>query len=210
MRSKELMITRIVLIRHGETPWNKEGRFQGQSDIGLLPEGIKQAEKLARKFPLNHVDAIYCSDLKRAESTAEPIAERFKLHLQPVAKLREMCFGQWEGVKVEEVNEKWPHVVNDFFGNPQSVDIPDGENLQQVQDRAVAAVKDILAQNKGKNIVIVAHGAVNRAILSYMMHVPIEHSWAIMQSNTAYNVISYDNDKDMFYIETINNASHLD
>lgn len=91
------MITKIVLARHGETEWNAQGRFQGWSQTELLPAGKKQAELLARYFPEKKIDAIYSSTLKRAHDTALAVAKRFGLCVKTDERLRELCFGDWEG-----------------------------------------------------------------------------------------------------------------
>ncbi|WP_196594039.1 alpha-ribazole phosphatase [Pectinatus sottacetonis] len=203
------MLTKIILIRHGRTNWNIEGRFQGQSDIALIPEGIAQAKKLAENFPLTKLDAVYCSDLKRTRCTAEIIAKKFNLPLTPTKNLREMNFGQWEGMLFEDINKKWPNVIKNFFDDPLSVNIPEGESFPEVQHRAMQSLKKIIAANNGKNVAIIAHGGVNRAILSSTVHIPLQYIWSISQSNTAYNIMSYNDKYDKFYIETINNTSHL-
>lgn len=203
------MLTKIVLIRHGQTAWNVEGRFQGQSDTELMPEGVEQAKILAANFPLPKIDAIYCSDLSRTRCTAQPIADRFNLPLHPVKELREMSFGLWEGVLFDDINKRWPNAMQKFFDNPQSVAIPEGENFQQVQDRAMRAIKRVIKENAGGSVAVIAHGAVNRAILAYAVHIPFEYVWAVGQSNTAYNILSYDDEYKKFYVQTINNTSHL-
>ncbi|WP_196591739.1 histidine phosphatase family protein [Pectinatus frisingensis] len=203
------MVTKIVLIRHGRTAWNIEGRFQGQSDTKLLTEGVAQAKLLAEKFPLNNLDALYSSDLQRAKCTAELIADKFNLSLQLTEDLREMNFGQWEGILFNKINERWPGAIKHFFDNPDSIKIPDGENFQQVQNRGMRVLRKIIQENSGRNVAIVAHGAINRAILSCVTHIPFEYIWSVGQSNTAYNILSYDDEYKKFYIHTINNTSHL-
>lgn len=203
------MITKIILIRHGQTKWNAQGRFQGQSDTELLPEGIAQAKLLAQHFPLTKLDAIYCSDLSRARQTAQPIADKFKLKVQPCSRLREMNFGVWEGMLFDDINKKWPDAMRKFFDDPLCVNIPEAENFEELEQRAVQAVEEIITNNNGKTVAIVAHGAVNKAVLGHIMHVPLAYSWAILQSNTAYNIFSYDDKYKKFYIETVNNTSHL-
>ena len=203
------MITKIILIRHGQTTWNIEGRFQGQSDTELIPDGIKQAQLLADKFPLPALDAVYCSDLKRTKCTAKIIADKFNLPLNSTKDLREMSFGQWEGILFDEINKKWPNAINKFFDNPMSINIPGGETFQQVQDRGMRAMHRIIGENLGRSIAIVAHGAINRAILSCAVHIPLEYIWSVSQSNTAYNILSYDDEYKKFYVQTINNTSHL-
>ena len=90
-------MTEIIIIRHGETEWNKTGRFQGHSDIALSQEGRAQAAALGRNLAVDDVDAIYASDLTRAMETAAPLAKRFGLEVIPDAALRELNFGAWEG-----------------------------------------------------------------------------------------------------------------
>ncbi|MBB5335020.1 alpha-ribazole phosphatase [Pectinatus brassicae] len=203
------MLTKIILIRHGQTTWNIEGRFQGQSDVELMPEGIEQAQKLADSFPLTTLDAVYCSDLKRTRCTAKIIADKFNLPLNTTAQLREMNFGKWEGMFFDDINKKWPNAINNFFADPLSITIPDGETFSQVQNRAIDAIDNIISNNSGNTIAIVAHGAINRTILSYAANIPFNHIWSVAQSNTAYNIFSYDDEYKKFYIHTINNTSHL-
>lgn len=86
-------MTKIIYIRHGQTEWNVAGKYQGQTDVALTPLGVEQAAALARFFPVDHIDAIYSSDLSRAMATAGAVAERFGLTVQPRKELRELFFG---------------------------------------------------------------------------------------------------------------------
>ena len=100
---------RIFLIRHGETEWNKSGKFQGHSDVKLSPEGIHQAKLLAQHAPFQHVDAIYSSDLSRAFDTAKILAVKFNvLPVKTTPELRETNFGEWEGRYISELTEESP------------------------------------------------------------------------------------------------------
>ena len=107
-------MTEIIIIRHGETEWNKTGRFQGHSDVPLSEEGRAQAEALGKNLVVDHVDAIYASDLTRAMETAAPLAERFGLPVIPDPQLRELNFGAWEGRNFNDVNAENPDAMKNY------------------------------------------------------------------------------------------------
>jgi len=126
-------MTEIIIIRHGETEWNKTGRFQGHSDIALSQEGRAQAAALGRNLAGDDVDAIYASDLTRAMETAAPLAKRFGLEVIPDAALRELNFGAWEGRNFHDVNAEYPGAMKNFYNDPELADIPDSENFTDFQ-----------------------------------------------------------------------------
>ena len=201
------MMTKIILIRHGQTEWNLSGRYQGQSDIPLSEEGLKQAECLARNFPLPAVDAVYASDLQRAAVTAKCIAGRFQcpLYLEPA--LREMNFGDWEGLDYAAIAKQWPEEVQNFFGHPDKLRVPHGETFAQLQQRAVAQIRTIGVKERGKTIAVVAHGAINRTILASALHMPLHYLWSLRQDNTAVNILRIEEDYVM--LELMNSTAHL-
>jgi alpha-ribazole phosphatase len=100
-----------VLIRHGQTAWNKSGKYQGQSDVALSEEGLEQARCLAEHFPVEKLDAVYASDLSRAMVTAETVAQKFGLEVRPEAAFRELSFGKWEGLTYAEIVAGWPEAM---------------------------------------------------------------------------------------------------
>ena len=119
------MTTRLVLVRHGETSWNSEGRFQGRADIPLSEVGQRQAVALAAALAREEMHAIYSSDLRRAWDTALAIAER---HSVPVCRepgLREMDFGSWEGLTYDQIRGIWPNVLAAWQADPLRVAPPD-------------------------------------------------------------------------------------
>lgn len=200
-------MTRVVLVRHGQTEWNTAGRYQGQSNTELSAEGYKQAEQLAENFPVKNVDSIYSSDLNRAFATAQKIADKFNLEVIPDKAFRELDFGDWEGLTYEEINSQWPDEVGDFFGAPEKLKIPNGETFSQAAERAVTRLKEIIACNENKTVVIAAHGAVIRSMLATLMHIPLHYIWSIRQDNTAVNVLRFDGDYVM--VEAINSTAHM-
>ena len=201
-------MARIMLVRHGVTEWNSKGRVQGQSDINLAPDGVHQARLLTAHFPFDVVKAIYSSDLKRAITTAEVIANRFNLDIIPVPEFREVNFGDWEGKEFEELAQTDPTEFKKFFLQPDMLLIKNAETFAEVQNRAMTTLKKIAHDlEKNDQIVIVSHGAVIRTILAAILDMPLRKIWAIHQHNTAVNIIRVDDGS--YSIELINSVFHL-
>ena len=200
-------MTKIFLIRHGQTEWNLAGKYQGQSNVQLSARGVEQARMLAAAFPARQLDAIYASDLSRAMTTARMIAERFRLPVQPEKAFREMNFGDWEGLTYAEIAAKWPDIANDFFRRPDRLLVPHGETFAILQERAVARVEELCAAHAGQTIAVFAHGAVLRTILAAALHMPLRYIWHIRQDNTAVNIVRYDEDGAL--IDLLNSTAHL-
>lgn len=198
-------MTRIILIRHGETAWNKVGRLQGTSNVLLSPEGIRQAKLLAQHAPFHSVDAIYSSDLSRAITTAEILAEKFNLPVIQERGFRETNFGDWEGKLFTELM-----VVDGFekfFTQPDRVHPPNGETFLECQARVLTSLEEIIADSPGQSVVIVSHGAVIRLMLCAALELPIRKMWAINQVNMAVNIIRVDGGN--ITIELVNSTAHL-
>lgn len=201
-------MTEIIIIRHGETEWNQTGRFQGHSDVPLSETGRAQAEALGRNLALDHVDAIYASDLIRAMETAAPIAARFGLTVTSDPLLRELNFGAWEGRSFSDVNAENPDAMKQFYNDPERADIPNSEPFPDFQKRVAGRVRAIAAEQRGKRVVIVSHGASIRILLTDILAMPIRSIWHISQLNTAVNKIRFEDDG--FAVVTLmNDTSHL-
>ena len=161
------MPTRITLIRHGESLWNANSRWQGQAVVPLSDEGRRQALLLAEHLsPLAaEIAAITSSDLLRARETAALIASRLNKPLTLDARLREIDTGQWQGLTVEEV-EAWDgERLAAVRADPYNVPRPDGESYNQVADRALRALQDLVNQYPGQHVLAVTHGGTIRSIL---------------------------------------------
>jgi len=203
-------MTKIVLVRHGQTEWNVLGKYQGQSDIDLSPEGIRQAEKLASKlevFHIEHLDAVYSSDLKRAMITAGFLAEKASCSVIARRQLRELNFGCWEGLTYQQITKQWPDEVQNFFTRPDLLVVPNGETFAEVQQRAMQEVYKIISEHPGQTAAIVAHGAIIRTILAAVLHMPLRYIWSIRQDNTAVNI--FRSNEDGFLLELLNSTAHL-
>lgn len=199
---------KLLLIRHGQTDWNLLGKYQGQTDIALSGEGIRQADLLAQNFPVDTLDIIYTSDLQRAFMTAERLAEKFSAPLYADKALRELNFGAWEGLTYQEIAERWPQEVKNLFGAPEKLQIPEGETFLMLQRRAMDKIHEIHAENEGKNVAVVAHGAISKAILTALLHIPLHYVWMLRQDNTAVNILRFDDE--FVSVELLNGISHLD
>ncbi len=149
--------TRLILVRHGETDWNAEGRYQGQADPPLNRRGREQAQALAAALQQKGVDVIYSSPLKRAWQTAEVVARAVRAPLFPEPRLMEIHQGEWEGKRVGEIAREYPQTFHQWEEDPWATQIPGGETLAEVQQRVYAAADDILARHPGKTVVLVTH-----------------------------------------------------
>lgn len=201
-------MTKVIFIRHGQTEWNVTGRYQGQSDVKLTEEGKTQAEKLADNFPVAKVDAIYASDLCRAMVTAETIADKFGLKVQAEPAFRELSFGDWEGLTYQQIVDKWEEAMANFLQHPDILEIPGGESFPAVQQRAMKRLNELIEKHEGQTIVVVAHGAVLRTMLTAALHMPLQYLWSIRQFNTAVNIVRYDSDANPT-VELLNSTAHL-
>lgn len=137
------------------------------------------------------------------------IAERFALPVYECADLRELNFGALEGKYLSTLKGEEKVILTKFFHDPTSVQVPGGESFSDLQTRAIKALYAIMEKQAGKNVAIVAHGGANKAILAHILQMPLAHAWTVQQSNTAYNIFSFDTEYKIFYTDTINNTSHL-
>jgi len=146
-------VTLLLLARHGETDWNRDGIWQGHADPPLNEVGRRQARALAERLRDVHLDAIYASDLRRARETAEIVADVKGLPVVADPALREMDVGSWTGLTRDEIAERFP-----------AWDHHDGESGEAFQARAAAAAERIAAAHEGGAVLIVTHGGIVRAL----------------------------------------------
>lgn len=154
----------LLLVRHGQTQWNLERRVQGHTDIPLGEAGVAQARALAEELASETLVAVYASDLARARSTAEIVAQRHGLVVEIDPRLREKNFGSWEGLTDLEIAERFPDARRGHWG--------DGETTEEVSERALAAVAGIVALHPAGSVLVVSHGGPLRALLD---HFGLEH-----------------------------------
>lgn len=201
-------MTRIIFVRHGQTLWNQELKYQGHTDIALTDQGIRQADLAAKRLSREQIAAVYSSDLSRAFLTAERIAAQFGLPVASFAQLREFRFGDWEGLTYDQIQKRWPDEAEQFVHSPGHVQIPGGETYSEVQERMEQLVLELVKKHDGQTIVIVSHGAAIRAVLCAALHMPLDYVGAIRQDNTAVNIVEYYGEQAI--VTLVNDIHHLD
>ncbi|MEM8856736.1 MAG: histidine phosphatase family protein [Chloroflexota bacterium] len=197
-------MTTLFLIRHGQTQWNLEGKYTGQSDIPLNSNGRLQALRAAMEFRNNPPDAIYSSDLIRAYETAEIVANGcgFLARIEQDQRLREINQGVWEGMHFDDIKAKFSAEFEAREANPLEVAAPEGETVGQVQDRVLSAISDICASNPpGSRIAIVAHGLALAIIRAWYMEVPVQDVWSLIPPNAKVLEVQVSPDLDSFRLK---------
>jgi len=152
--------TRILAIRHGETAWNTDSRIQGHTDIPLNDTGLWQAERVAHALRGESLQAVYSSDLQRARTTAEAIAQAQQLTLSLEPGLRERHFGHLEGLTHQEITARWPEQARRWRERDPAFGPDGGETLQAFYDRVVGTLAGLARRHPGGCIAVVAHGGV--------------------------------------------------
>lgn len=153
-------MTELILLRHGETDWNRELRFQGHVDVGLNAIGLEQAQRLARRLAGETAHRLYASDLLRAQQTAQPVARQLGLASVTDPGLREQSFGQVDGMRVEDIKAQHPQAWAGWLLFKEDYGMPGGETTRQFHARVMDAVNRLVAAHRGETLVVVTHGGV--------------------------------------------------
>jgi phosphoserine phosphatase len=202
----------VLLCRHGETPWNREGRYQGHTDIPLAESGERQARALGKRLADVKIDRAVASPLIRARKTAELILGPDRASLLSFdSGLKEISHGGWEGKLVSEISASHPELLDAWKHRP-SASLPAGpnaESLQVVLERSwvalSAATKDLGAND---TILVVAHDAVNRVLLCRVLGLPLERVWSFRQAPATLNVLSGET-LNTLQVVRLNDADHV-
>lgn len=202
---------KICLVRHGETVWNRSGTWQGWTDISLNDRGLAQADCVAKALGDRKFKVILTSDLERARVTAEKIAfhhEGAKFIVDE--RLREIHFGEWEGLTFDEIHERWPGMIDEMYQSAGSIEIPGGESFHDLQTRAFAGLKDAIQYCDDRDeILVVCHGGTNRAIICKLLGLNLNHAWNFRQGNTSITEIEYYGEKGFNMLALLNDTYHL-
>lgn len=181
-------MTTLYLVRHGETPWNVAGRYQGQLDPPLTEHGRQQARAAAAQLAAQGISAIYSSDLARAYQTAQALADDLGLPIIIDKRLREINQGEWQGVLIGDIRAGWPAELHGWEHDPWRHHPPGGESLQQVQQRLFAAINDIPAAHPGQKVAVFSHKLPIALLkIRYQGHPPAE-IWSLLPANGAWEV----------------------
>ena len=166
-------MTELILIRHGETDWNVQGRFQGQIDVPLNAVGRRQAELMAERLAQERVDVFYSSDLLRTRQTAAPAAAKLALEAAMDAALREQHFGILEGMSFDEVQARHPDELAAWMRHDPDYALPEGESVRVFHARVVGAVRTLAARHPGQRLAVVTHGGVLDMIFRTVHALPL-------------------------------------
>ncbi len=201
-------MTRIILVRHGETTWNVEGRYQGQEDTPLSERGLNQAAMLAEGLKDVHIDAAVSSPLKRSFVTCQTSADKHGITVESDDRLLEINHGSWEGQLAPDIEARYPDTYHAWHTTPEKVTMPDGgENLEDVRARVRAAFDDYAVRFEGQTVLVAAHDAVNKAIICDVMGMDMSHFWQVKQDNTCINVLEYENGT--WRLVLLNSTAHM-
>jgi broad specificity phosphatase PhoE len=198
---------RLILIRHGETLWNETHRFQGFSDIELNPVGKRQAQLLAESLKEETFAAVYTSPLIRARQTAEEIARYHQCPVIVDEGLKELNQGLLEGLTAEDLKKGWPELLKNWIETPESVTLPGGESLINLQKRAWSSIEKMLRKHSGESVAAVAHSFVNLTILCQALKIPLRHFRRFRQSATGKNIIEFNNHG--VFLRCLNDTCHM-
>ncbi len=201
--------TRIILVRHGETHWNREARIQGyHANSPLTDTGVAQARAVAARLAEEGIDALYASDAGRTLQTVEPIAAATGLPATHEAGVRERNYGIFEGRTFAEVEEVFPEEFQKYRMRDPHYAIDGGESAVQFRDRIVAALAEIARRHAGKRSVVVTHGGVIGALYRVSLDMPMDAPRVYATRNASLNRFRFDAGR--WVLEVWGDVAHLD
>jgi broad specificity phosphatase PhoE len=208
MRPSNNEITTMVLVRHGETEWNRVERFRGRTDIELNETGHTQAQAVAGRLATWPVQAVFSSPLKRALDTARPIAAACGHELSILESVIDVDYGDWAGLSPEEAQARDPDVFTTWRDNPLLARFPHGERMEQVRDRTWGAIEGLCATHPGQTLVLVSHVAILRTIFCAALGLEGDGFWRIGHDNAAISVLEAGAGRR--FLRRLNDTCHLE
>lgn len=200
-------MTKLYLIRHGETEENIKGSFCGWLDVSLSPTGVLQAKMLGEALKRTEIDAIYTSGLKRTKETAEYIRGNNSYPVYHMENFRELNFGLAEGLTIEEIKKCHPELYEGLEKDYVKTKFPKGENLEEMHLRVTTAIDEILRDQENKNILLVAHSGVIRSIVAHLITGDIKYHWNFKIDHCSITVV--ENSEKFSILTRLNDTCHL-
>ncbi|MGH7372994.1 MAG: histidine phosphatase family protein [Candidatus Rokuibacteriota bacterium] len=185
---------RILLLRHAETDWNRERRYQGWRDSPLSPTGREQAESAARLLAASPLAAVWSSPLTRARETAALIAAPHQLPVREADAFKEMGFGDWEGLTRDEVRERFPEAHRAWAETPHEAAWPGAEPLAVVRARALAGLGALREAHQGQTVCLVSHGITSRILILEALGLGLDRLWSLQLSSTGISELEFRDD----------------
>lgn len=198
----------LYLIRHGETEMNRADVFRGRADPPLNQRGLEQAGCLGEGLAGLDFEAFYASPLLRSMQTAEAAARPHRGQVLPLEGFIDVDYGEWSGLRVDEVRSRWPREFALWVGNPAEVVFPGGESLAGVFSRLKEGLLFLRTSHTG-NVLVVGHKVVNRLVLCACLGLGPEGIWRLDQSNGAVNRIAASAIDGEWVVRSMNDTAHL-
>jgi broad specificity phosphatase PhoE len=202
------MALTLVLIRHAETDWNRERRYQGRRDTVLSEAGRAQAGAAGRLLAGEPLQAVWSSPLRRARETAAAIAGPRGLAVRVEPAFEEMHFGQWEGLTVEEVNARFPALYRAWLETPHLVALPGAETLGEVRARALKGLEGLRAAHEGQTVCLVTHGVTSRILILEALGLGLDRIWSLQVSFAGISELEFRDD--WAVLHRMNTLVHLE
>ena len=197
----------VILIRHGETDWNREQIFRGRIDVALNKVGLAQAGAVKESLKDVKINGIFSSPLSRAFQTARVLGESMGLDVEIEKGLIDIDFGQWQGLSHEQVKEKHKGLYETWLVEPHKAVFPDGESLEDVCKRSILALEKVIKKHPGETLAIVSHRVLNKVILCAILGLKLSRFWYIRQDTCAINRFEYKDGN--YYLTLLNDTCHL-
>jgi broad specificity phosphatase PhoE len=199
-------LTRLLLVRHGETDWNAEHRWQGHTDTPLSQLGRRQAELLNQRLAAEPFVAAYASDLSRAWDTATIALTSRDVRLTARPDLREIHLGEWQGLTGPEIEHRWPGELARYYASGDTRP-PGGETRQELRERIASAMQEIAAAHPGGQVLVVSHGGALRGVGCWALDAPTSSAWRFEVDNCAISILELRLDRPL--LVRWNDTSHL-
>ena len=196
------------MVRHGQSTWNHERRIQGQLDPPLSDEGRRQAARLGRRLTGRTFAGLYTSDLKRAAETAALVGQSIGIDPTPMAGLREIYLGQWEGLRTEDLASKFPEAWASWTDEPDWDLVPGGEGSVAFETRVAATLDDLFHRHAHGDVLVVTHGGVIQIALHHVVGRPGRGIFPFRIQNASMSVLERRNGR--VVVSGVNDIGHLE
>ena len=198
---------KLLIVRHGETVWNADGRIQGHTDVGLSDTGAEQARLLGGRLASIHIDLAYCSDMKRTSETAEIALGERDVVINRTPRLREYDKGSYEGMTLLEIKAQFPDDYPRYLEKNLDYAPEGGETTRGVSSRMADIFGEIKAKHLNETVLIVGHGGSLRAGMVSLLGMPLEGNWSFVFGNCGLTMV--DTFEDNAVLRLFNDESHL-
>jgi len=200
-------LSRLLLVRHGDTEFNSAERYWGNSDVKLSTAGFRQAERLRDRLATEKIDAAYSSDLQRALATAKLIASAHQLKVITCAELREINFGKIEGLTFDEVSQLYPEVTKLWVERNPELKYPGGESIGGFTKRVSKFLSRLEEHTEEETILIVAHSGVLRTLICLLLGIELQHRWQFRLDLASLSIL--ETYPQQAILSLLNDVSHL-